>query len=418
LCDISIDTIKHYTEILHDFGFLIYFGNNPQLRDFVILKPQWLYDLCITVHRINEFLIDKDELIRAWDKYPPDMHNFLLHLLEKFNLIIDLHDLTTDDLYIGDNKLLGLAVGKTRKQIVLIPDHLPQDMPSSVTLGITFNSVNFCRVFRFPFSKPNGLLEQIIFHMFQYASVLKCVWGNGVEFVKDNITVLCHISKNYNSLGKFSSEDLEILVKEGTVLEQRIVFYDVLEILNNIIETTTKDGQKVESFVVVYNEGQRYPISWKDIQNNIANNDSVVPFKRRELHLEDIVPELVIPEYIGMRFTKEDPNILNTIGKNISDSIVNEKTVTLKKFPELPNSWIKFRSEVAMLTKLIHPSIIAIQGICLSPHMIAYEYCSYGTLFTFIHDEPSNNLISPALQNLIALDIAQGLKFLHGMSRS
>ncbi len=84
---------------LHDLGVIIHFRDRVELKNMVILKPEWATD---AVYKILDFksvrqgegVLLHSELDRIWDsaEYPPDIHPELLKLMERFELSYELPD--------------------------------------------------------------------------------------------------------------------------------------------------------------------------------------------------------------------------------------------------------------------------------------------------------------------------------------
>lgn len=73
----------------------------------------------------------------------------------------------------------------------------------------------------------------------------------------------------------------------------------------------------------------------------------------------------------------------------------------------------EFRREVAVLCALSHPNILRFCGACTRPpHLIIItEFCGRGTLFDYLHKE--NHRLSWELFIKMAVDLCQGMMFLH-----
>ena len=80
--------------ILNCLGIALNYRHDLRLRDKSILKPRWLVDGIYTVLRWMQKnktngvvkLADFGKALEDKKTYPPDMHEFLLRLMEKFEL--------------------------------------------------------------------------------------------------------------------------------------------------------------------------------------------------------------------------------------------------------------------------------------------------------------------------------------------
>jgi small GTP-binding protein len=76
---------------LHELGEMLYFQNNEELNDIVILKPQWVTQYISKVLESEEVINSSGILTRAcmnqlWRNLTPSMHEHFLRLMERFDL--------------------------------------------------------------------------------------------------------------------------------------------------------------------------------------------------------------------------------------------------------------------------------------------------------------------------------------------
>ena len=96
--DVSIELAGTYAAILNELGYLIHYSADAELRDTVILKPEWLSKAIsfvledkqvkeqnglVTHERLGELWDDPD---RGADRYPKNLHPVFLKLMERFDL--------------------------------------------------------------------------------------------------------------------------------------------------------------------------------------------------------------------------------------------------------------------------------------------------------------------------------------------
>lgn len=80
----------------------------------------------------------------------------------------------------------------------------------------------------------------------------------------------------------------------------------------------------------------------------------------------------------------------------------------------------EFKSEIAVLTKVRHRHLVALLGYCLdgNERLLVYEYMPQGTLSRHIFNWPEEGLkpLEWMKRLTIALDVARGVEYLHGLA--
>ncbi|KAJ0830244.1 putative protein kinase RLK-Pelle-LRR-IX family [Helianthus annuus] len=81
----------------------------------------------------------------------------------------------------------------------------------------------------------------------------------------------------------------------------------------------------------------------------------------------------------------------------------------------------EFKSEIAVLTKVRHRHLVALLGYCLdgNERLLVYEYMPQGTLSRFLFDWQEEDLkpLEWTKRLVIALDVARGVEYLHGLAQ-
>ncbi|KAF2069948.1 hypothetical protein CYY_008735 [Polysphondylium violaceum] len=81
------------------------------------------------------------------------------------------------------------------------------------------------------------------------------------------------------------------------------------------------------------------------------------------------------------------------------------------------NAVNEFRREVWLMSSLSHPNIVTMKGFCFEPYSIVMEYMDLGSLSTFLSTKKHNGeTLSWSIILKIAIDIAQGMSFLHNIT--
>lgn len=133
--------------ILDCLGIALNYREDPRLRDTSVLKPRWLVDGIYMIlrwlhrHETNGEmqLADFAKALRSKRSYPPEMHRFLLTLMEKFELCFPLD---------------------AREDVYLVPGLLDANQPHELR---KFKSGKAQRIqFRYDDVRPPGLLPRFI----------------------------------------------------------------------------------------------------------------------------------------------------------------------------------------------------------------------------------------------------------------
>jgi len=101
--DINDEEAVTLAELMHDLGYIVYYGDDEGLRDFVVLNPEWLtkaisYVLEDVPTRQSGGVLDHARLLEIWRHrqdgfaYPARYHPYFLRLMEKFDVSYRLED--------------------------------------------------------------------------------------------------------------------------------------------------------------------------------------------------------------------------------------------------------------------------------------------------------------------------------------
>nr|WP_225225379.1 COR domain-containing protein [Komarekiella delphini-convector] len=88
VADISKEVLARW---LHELGEILYFQDNEELNDTVILQPQWVTEYISKVLESEEVIkrvgiFTRQEMAQLWRDLEPSMRDHFLHLMERFDL--------------------------------------------------------------------------------------------------------------------------------------------------------------------------------------------------------------------------------------------------------------------------------------------------------------------------------------------
>ena len=206
--------------ILDCLGIALNYRDDPRLRDTSVLKPRWLVDGIYSILRWlhkNETngemkLSDFSKALKNEEEYPPQMHPFLLALMEKFELCFPL----------------------AGKNVYLLPGLLDANQPGDLKEFVHGNSRRI--QFRYDDVRPPGLLPRFIVRS-HTLSEKQPRWLRGVVLSRGDARALVRGDHDGRftdvfALGDAAEERIwltEFILSEMRVLNERLPVRTVVE---------------------------------------------------------------------------------------------------------------------------------------------------------------------------------------------
>ncbi len=145
-------------EFMHDLGIALSFQEDRELRDLAVLNPEWVTRGVYALIDNSQITSDKGVLQREMlgsylnkDEYPSDTQDFIIKMMRKFRLLIDIQ----------------------KDKTFLIPDLLPKDEPEigrwNDTLHFQYNYDIY----------EKSILRRVIVEMFHLRAE-EIYWRNGI----------------------------------------------------------------------------------------------------------------------------------------------------------------------------------------------------------------------------------------------
>lgn len=169
---VSKEDAGFLSDQLHNIGSILHFSEEARLKNTVVLNSNWVTDaayLLLDTKKVTNGRFDFDNLETIWsDERFDEKHEFLINLIEKFELIFQLNE---SDLYI-------------------VPEGLPIEEPKGVAeIKPTFES-NKTKHLRFEYHypfMPKGILSRFICRL--HENILEeYFWKYGVVLVLEKET--------------------------------------------------------------------------------------------------------------------------------------------------------------------------------------------------------------------------------------
>ncbi len=211
-----------YITISHRLGHLTHYENDPQLRDLVILRPDWLasamsYVLDDEATRHAHGLVKFSRLNHLWDdpsraadsRYAPTLHPIFLRLMERFDLSYRVADSPR-----------GTGGSQTRPDdpqsliAQLVPDNRPENFAASWLDSPSSGDLQQTQICRIVDEKGNtaaaeGLFYQLIVRLHKY-SLGRTAYADSVHWQRG---LLLDDDYNGRALLEHKANDVHITVR-------------------------------------------------------------------------------------------------------------------------------------------------------------------------------------------------------------
>jgi GTPase SAR1 family protein len=176
LCQIMADnqvadvSEKVLARWLHELGEILYFQDNEEINDIVILQPQWVTEYISKVLESEEVInkvgiFTRQEMERLWQDLPSSMRDHFLRLMERFDLSYRILE---------------------NKDISLVVERLPLDPPDYQPKWEEIKAAGECNEISMKFKLntiPAGIPTWFIARQHRFTT--NTHWRNGVLFAYD-----------------------------------------------------------------------------------------------------------------------------------------------------------------------------------------------------------------------------------------
>lgn len=257
----TADSQDTLATILDCLGIALNYRDDPRLRDTSVLKPRWLVD---GIYKILRWLhkqetngvmrlADFTQALKSKKDYPPDMHRFLLALMEKFELCFPLDQ---------------------KEELYLVPGLLDENQPRELKryMGEDAQRIQL----RYEDVRPPGLLPRFIVRS-HTLSEKRPRWRRGVVLSRrsaqalvrgdhegrvTDIFVIGETAEDRVWLTEFILSEMRVLNEKlpvRTYIEDESGVWTELEILRDAVkrDETTRAERKADGSTVMVNVVER-----------------------------------------------------------------------------------------------------------------------------------------------------------------
>lgn len=453
--------LERATTFFHTLGFCLHFAKEKELRDYIVLNPQWLANIIATLISTKSVFIQKNKgvldhfhLPSVWKGYPKETHALLLKFMEKFNVAIPITD--TSDIYQAKS---------------VVPALLSEEESPEFLHSWNQEEVQVKRYYVFDLL-PVDLFPRLI------ASIILIIgkkglkfWRNGLLIFKDSgralITinsinqaiVIAYAGRNWFPLFKKIKFTLEMLLKKWDELQVKI-FVNCSTCcksnqelrddnsrmsrlsISNLARTTLKSlsqhrksafspNIKISQFsdqstdTVSSNESEsassNYCFEWKKCyQAYSEGQEQIYCEKSKSLcNLSEMVPELFKSDIRSTNLG--EITLLEKIGEGSYGCVykgefegkqVAVKQLKLEEFYDSNDQELRdFLQELEFMTNENHPNLVQLLAMVISPPWLVLELASHGSLFEVLYESEINFDWNLALRTMY--DVSVGKSKLH-----
>ncbi|CAH1266221.1 MFHAS1 [Branchiostoma lanceolatum] len=411
------EELSQAVRFLHESGVLLHYDDPAlQLKDLYFIDPEWLCQMMaqvVTVREGNPFVNNRGILKKSdvpnlfkGGAFPPELIPQYLRLLEKFEI----------------------ALPQTEEEL-LIPCRLPFVQPP-IDKAAWFTG-HVYRQYVMPYI-PIGFWSRLITRLMVFSMYVKTgpITPVQQEYWREGIYVFWSTQEYFLVKGiKGEKNSMDITVpatRQGSRLLGHVVdLVDDLieEWFPGLCEIDPVSGQTLVQRQVpcvlceterpnVFSLTEILVMSDRDDLIFCPNHDMPVP-------LHKLAPDVMLSDLDSRYQLQEDKFKLEQIPENelgdgsfgnVYRASYKNMDVAVKVFSKVgedhPHRML--RQEVTILTRLQHISVISLLAVGIRPRLLVLELAPMGSLTSHLCKK-----MSRGLQQRIAMQIAEGLMFLH-----
>lgn len=423
-CNITDEReIQRAARALSDLGSIVTFDNDPNLFDTFVISPKWLTEfLAYTLEYSSRYVKtgqlehkDLSALYRgsSFQGFARLFHKLLL-ILENFELVFPLEPFGGSP----ETKFTGKS---------LIPFLLPPKKPDNFNKLFPDNLRSEQRQVgrRYEFEHiPYGFFGKLTIAVLHYCQ-LRSIWGGGLILLREiddhNEEILITVEGNVLTLTFRSTNRIPTVRHVIECVDTILREYKLEDNYRIFIPCSHCKEENAEPYLFTLDECESMAISGK-LYINCQRDNSLTP-----VGLDQLVPDLTMKDVEESKINFSELLQLQLIGSGGAATVYKAQwegqdvamkvirvgegeTPTDFERQQFSKVFNEFRREAAVMSGLEHPNLVSLKGVCLEPLCILTEYLENGDLYNYLH---TKNVFGWPLILKAALDIAQGMQFLH-----
>ncbi|XP_046571062.1 leucine-rich repeat serine/threonine-protein kinase 2-like [Haliotis rubra] len=421
------EELQQAVRFLHEGGVLLHYNETAlQLRDFYFINPGWLCRMMaqvVTVRMINPFIDPLTGIMKKCDvsllfrgeSFPNSLIPQYLRLLEKFEI----------------------ALPRNEEEL-LIPCRLPEQKPALRMPNLSKHE-KISRIYSMPFT-PLGFWSRLITRLivFSNSNVTETMmqlrrepqmqywrqgilvkWSKSAFFLVDatkqqeseELYITVPASQHGYQLLGFLADHIDALIDE---------WYPGLTSIDPIL-----GRELLEKFVpcVKCKGPEPYKFVFEDLLRQSERSDVIkCPYHEDDVQLADLAPDVMLRDLEDkfhmdcdqLELKESSEYLLGDGGFGaVFKAIYKNQVVAAKVFAAIgdvhPHKML--RQEATILRRLNHPSVVSLISVGLRPsRVVLLELAALGSLGSLLK---GNKPLSRSLQHRIAVQVAEGLQYLH-----
>uniref|UniRef100_UPI003590044D leucine-rich repeat serine/threonine-protein kinase 2 isoform X2 n=1 Tax=Myxine glutinosa TaxID=7769 RepID=UPI003590044D len=422
--DLDPGELRQALRFLHDAGVLLNFDDQSfQLEDITFLNPKWLCDVMAQLVALGKAqpmgdgclkMSDVEHVVSTKCGLPTVYIPYLVRLLEKFHI--------------------AFSQGKDR---ILLLSSLPAQRP---IIDLPIGSGSVVRCYSMP-QFPIGFWPRFLCHVLTIFPYMFCPQGSHSP-QEPNRTYWCQgillvWSAQAYCLAEattfpFSQESFLIITVPKTrggiqILGQMVDHVDELveDCFSGLLNPEDAVGRPslLQKWALWPTLPEPRLVLLKDLQEAIDGGEEVWTAGDQSIPISTLVPDLLLrdlPDSLQMK--KHDlhltcsPQFLLGHGGfgSVYRASFKHEEVAVKVFDKpAANADLHrlMRQELAVLSRLQHPSLVSLLAASVQPRLLVMELALRGSLSGLFESKKTH--LTRTSQHRIALHIADGLRFLH-----
>ena len=387
-------------------------------EDWCILSPTWIAAMWSPMRSLQHTvghrgIVRADELVLAWQAMscPSWAAQPWISLLKRLQMVLPL----------------------PCQRLLIVPHLLAPSRPVDIdTHWPTYSSPDQIQYSRF-YTLPDSIVDEVFFSQLLLCLLrgnwsFNCVWRSGMCLT--------------------STEDNELLLVEGFSAAIKVhlrvnggVSAQLVSVINtvNILIQEYVSGPFTVHVPCIHclkdKSYDPYMFSRGELEDAVSNGKGVVLCRSvNPILIHSMAPDISMAGIAAHTIEYSELSNMSLVGEGgfakVYRAVWRGQEVAVKKLlpveghsvsgsdgsEERRSLFSNFRREAWLMSGLEHPNLVILMGVCLEPFSIIMEFVNAGTLHSVLHNDAISGEMPRPLVLKIALDIAKGMEFLHGIT--